>query len=129
MDSPQLSQASKQKCSEPNQRQIIYYCQVVAIYIIVVACIVNLSLGGDKDTVWASMLSASIGYLLPSPKFKRIKNDAFLHDDAQQQLSSILPRQHDDGLYDQTSVDGGTDGRMARGHLGNNASKKLEYPS
>ena len=68
MDSLQLSQASttSQKCSEPSQRQIIYYCQVVAIYIIVIVCIMNLSLGGDKDTVWVSMISASLGYLLPS---------------------------------------------------------------
>ena len=106
MESPQLSQASNQKCSKATQRQIIYYCQVVAIYIIVVACVVNLSLGGGQDTVWASMLSASIGYLLPAPKFKKSKNDAFLPDATQQQLAAVLPRQHDDGLYDKASVTG-----------------------
>ena len=50
---------------------------MVAIYIIVVACVVNLSLGGGQDTVWASMLSASIGYLLPAPKFKKAKMTHF----------------------------------------------------
>ena len=110
MESPQLSQASNQKCSKVTQRQIIYYCQVVAIYIIVVACVVNLSLGGGQDTVWASMLSASIGYLLPAPKFKKSKNDSFLPDATQQQLTAILPRQHDDGLYDKASVTGGANG-------------------
>src|SRR5271163_922153 len=111
MDSPQLSQTSSasKKCSEPSQRQIIYYCQVVAIYIIVIACVVNLSLGGDKDTVWASMLSASIGYLLLSPKLKRSKNDALLPNAAQQQLASILPQQHDDRLYNEAGLDSGID--------------------
>ena len=108
MESPQLNQASNQKCSKANRKQIIYYCQVVAIYIIVVACVVNLSLGGGQDTVWASMLSASIGYLLPAPKFKKSKNDPFLPDVTQQQLTAVLPRQHDDGLYDKASVTGGT---------------------
>ena len=110
MESPQLNQASNQKCSKANQKQIIYYCQVVAIYIIFVACVVNLSLGGGQDTVWASMLSASIGYLLPAPKFEKSKNDAFLPDVTQQQLTAVLPRQHDDGLYDKASVTGGTNG-------------------
>src|SRR5271163_2455129 len=111
MDSPQLSQVSdaSRKCTEPSQRQIIYYCQVVAIYIIVIARLVNLSVGGNKDTVWASMLSASIGYLLPSPKFKRSKNDAFLPNPAKQQLAPILPQEHDDRLYDETVVDSGID--------------------
>src|SRR5271163_2162518 len=110
MDSPQLSQASttSQKCCEPSQRQI-YYCQVVAIYIIVIACIVNLSLGGDKDTVWASVLSASLGYLLPSPKLKRSKNDTLLPNAAQQQLAPILPQQHDDRLYNEVGIDSGID--------------------
>ena len=110
MESPQLSQVSNQKCSKATQKQIIYYCQVIAIYIIVVACIVNLSLGGGQDTVWASMLRASIGYLLPAPKFKKNKNDSFLPDVTQQQLTEILPRQHDDGLYDKAIVPGGADG-------------------
>src|SRR5271163_799652 len=111
MDSPQLSHASttSQKCSQPSQRQVIYYCQVVAIYVIVIACIVNLSLGGDKDTVWASMLSSSLGYLLPSPKLKRSKHDALLPNAAQQQLAPILPEQHDDRLYNEAGIDSGID--------------------
>src|SRR5271163_4099841 len=111
MDSPQLSQVSdaSRKCTEPWQRQIIYYCQVVAIYIIVIACLVNLSVAGDKDTVWASLLSASTGYLLPSPKFKRSKTDAFLPNPAKQQLSPVLPQQHNDRLYDEAFLDSGID--------------------
>ena len=56
------------------------------------------------------MLSASIGYLLPAPKFKKSKNDPFLPDVTQKQLTAVLPRQHDDGLYDKASVTGGANG-------------------
>jgi hypothetical protein len=108
MDSPAISQKSgEEKCSTPSQKQVIYYCQVIAIYIIVVACLINLSIGSDKDTVWASMLSACIGYLLPSPKFKQQKNDALLPDTAKQQLSPILPRQHLNGIYNETGINSG----------------------
>lgn len=110
MDSPAISRdVDNPRCNPPSQKQVIYYCQVIAIYIIVIACLVNLSVGSNNDTVWASMLSASIGYLLPSPKFKKSKDDAFLPDAAKQQLASILPQQHHDRVYDETGVDGGID--------------------
>ena len=110
MDSSTISQEDDtQNCSRPPQKQVIYYCKVVAIYLIVIACLVNLSLGTNNDTVWASMLIASIGYLLPSPKFRKNKHDAFLLDAAKQQLAPILPKQHHDGLYDKTGVDSGID--------------------
>lgn len=59
---------------------MIYYCQIVAIYIIVITCLLNLSLFNDKDCVWSTLLSASIGYLLPPPKLKKSKNDSLLSD-------------------------------------------------
>ena len=110
MDSPAISQDSGNgECSRPSQKQVIYYCQVIAIYIIAIACLVNLSVGSDKDAVWASMLSASIGYLLPSPKLKQNKNDTLLPNAAKQQLAPILPQQHAYGNYDETGVDSGID--------------------
>jgi hypothetical protein len=89
MDRPSISQSSASEerwgtaCGKLPKREIIYFCQVVAIYIIIIACIVNLSLGSDKDSLWASMLSGCIGYLLPSPKIQKNKNDALLHDPAE----------------------------------------------
>ena len=70
-------------CGKLPKSEIIYFCQVIAIYIIIVACIVNLSIGGDKDSLWASMLSGSLGYMLPAPKIQKNKNDALLHDSTQ----------------------------------------------
>lgn len=88
MNSPSESQSSgdaewESACGKLPKREIIYFCQVVAIYIIIIACIVNLSLGTDKDSLWASMLSGCIGYLLPSPKIRKHKNEPLLHDSAE----------------------------------------------
>ena len=64
-------------CSESNNRSIqvakefIGICQICAIFTVIIACVVNLSLHDDKAILWSSMLSGALGYLLPSPKLKR----------------------------------------------------------
>lgn len=63
-------------CGKLPKQEIVYFCQVFAIYMIIIACITNLTLGSDKDTLWSSLLSASVGFLLPSPKLP--KNVQFL---------------------------------------------------
>ena len=78
MDSPNLSQVSNRRWNELTHKHIIYYCQIVAVYIIALTCLLNLSLFNDKDCVWSTLLSASIGYLLPPPKLRRVKNESFL---------------------------------------------------
>ncbi len=51
--------------------EIVYFTQVGLIYIVVLAAIVNLSLGTDHQTLWIALLSANTGILLPSPRLKR----------------------------------------------------------
>ena len=62
----------------PNQ-EIIFFSQVVLIYIVVIACVINLSFTDNNVCLWSSLLSGSVGYLLPSPKAKR-KNESVLPD-------------------------------------------------
>ena len=81
------------------KEEVTYFTQVTAIYIIIITCLVNLSLGNGIDTVWASLLSGSIGYLLPAPNIRK-KNVAFLPDAPEQQLDEILSQQHADELRD-----------------------------
>ena len=66
------------RLSDITHKHIIYYSQVVAIYIIVLTCLLNLSISNDKDCVWTTLLSACIGYLLPPPKLRKTKNDTLL---------------------------------------------------
>ena len=54
-----------------------FYVQAILIYIICVTCIVNLSLGSEHSDVFISLLSGSLGVLLPSPRILRPKKSAF----------------------------------------------------
>ena len=67
------------------KEEIIYFTQVILIYAIVISCVVNLSFGSTRhDVLWSSLLSGSLGYLLPSPKLESKKvvteNESILHN-------------------------------------------------
>ena len=54
--------------------EIVYFCQVLIIFIVVCTSIVNLTLYKDDEAsgkLWTALLSSSIGYLLPNPSMKR----------------------------------------------------------
>lgn len=53
--------------------EVVYFSQVTALYILIISCLINLSFRNDKNELWCSLLSASIGYLLPNPSIKRDK--------------------------------------------------------
>ena len=47
--------------------------QMVVLFIIILAAILNLSFNREADkTVWATLLSACMGYMLPGPNFKNL---------------------------------------------------------
>jgi len=46
---------------------IVYICQIVIVYAIIITSIVNLSLNNGNPELWISLLSSAIGYALPSP--------------------------------------------------------------
>ncbi len=51
--------------------EIVYFCQMIIVYIIIITSIVNLSLQNGSTELWISLLSSCIGYALPSPKLKK----------------------------------------------------------
>lgn len=53
------------------QTQIIFLLQVALIYIIVIASVVNLSVGTPDRELWIALLGSCLGYLLPSPTISR----------------------------------------------------------
>lgn len=58
-----------------NQSQVVYFSQIIILYIIILTCIVNLSLKNGDSNLWTALLSSSIGLILPSPKIKNKKTD------------------------------------------------------
>ena len=53
------------------KEEITFFAQVVLIYIVCIACIINLSIGNGNSNLWTSLLSGSLGYILPSPKLSK----------------------------------------------------------
>lgn len=53
--------------------EIVYFCQMIVVFSIIITAIVNLSLDNGKSELWIALLSSSIGYSLPSPTMKGIK--------------------------------------------------------
>jgi hypothetical protein len=58
------------------RREVLFIAQIGIIFIIVLACILNLSLfpHDDFSSVWIALLSSSLGYLLPNPNPESIKS-------------------------------------------------------
>jgi hypothetical protein len=52
--------------------EIVFFIQIILIYIVVITSIVNLTLNVNKDEgkLWTALLSSSLGYLLPNPSLK-----------------------------------------------------------
>jgi len=51
--------------------EIVFFAQVILIYMVVITCIVNLSLGHSDSNLWTALLAANIGYILPNPTLKK----------------------------------------------------------
>ena len=52
--------------------EVRFFGQIIILYIVIIACLINLSVGkGKLDTLWISVLCSSLGTLLPSPRFSR----------------------------------------------------------
>ena len=52
--------------SDVPKEEIVFFTQVILIYVIAITSIVNLTMDAKNDTLWTSLLSASLGYMLPA---------------------------------------------------------------
>ena len=92
------------------QAEVVFFTQVVLIYLVIVTCIINLSRGQGDSNLWTCLLSSSLGYLLPNPTPKRNVIDPPASPPSQdepdaphppeQQLDEVLPGQHPGQLQD-----------------------------
>ena len=51
--------------------EIVYFSQMIIVYIIIITSIINLSLQNGSTELWISLLSSCIAYALPNPKLKK----------------------------------------------------------
>ena len=54
------------------KNKIVYIVQVIAILIIIIFSLINLSwkLTPENEKLWVSLLASCLGYLLPNPRLK-----------------------------------------------------------
>ena len=56
--------------TECPKEEIVFLCQVIILYTVIVVSIYNLTVAHDDSTLWTALLSSSLGYLLPNPSLK-----------------------------------------------------------
>ena len=53
---------------------VVFITQMIVVLTVVIAAIVNLSLSGaENKEMWISLLSSSVGFVLPQPKLRKLK--------------------------------------------------------
>ena len=61
--------------TECPKEEIVFMCQVIVLYTVIVDSIFNLTIGHGDSTLWTGLLSSSLGYLLPNLSLKREDGD------------------------------------------------------
>lgn len=64
---------SKKWCcfgTEVPKNEIVYFCQIIVIFTIIVTSLYQLAVGSRNNELWISLLSSSLGYILPNPTIK-----------------------------------------------------------
>ena len=51
--------------------EIVYFCQILIIYVIILTSLINLSLKNGPINLWIALLGSCLGYLLPHPAMDR----------------------------------------------------------
>jgi len=51
--------------------EIVFFCQMIILFTVILTCIINLSLGRESE-MWLILLSTSLGAVLPNPDLKRV---------------------------------------------------------
>lgn len=54
--------------------EIVFFCQVLIIYTVIVTSIYNLTTNHEDGHLWTALLSSSVGILVPNPTIKTKKN-------------------------------------------------------
>ena len=72
------------------KEEIIYFCQVLMVYIVMIISIVNLCISDTDTWLWSSLVSGSVWCLLPSPWIRSKKENGVISYD------SAIEQQHAD---------------------------------
>lgn len=60
------------------RREVVYFSQIIIIYVVILTCLVNLSVGVGESNLWTALLGSCLGYIMPHPSMSR-KDGPLLH--------------------------------------------------
>ena len=78
-DAEERTDAPSEKVSTPwhlfgtvcPKEELVFLCQVVVFYTVILISIYNLTTGHENPNLWTALLSSSLCYLLPNPTLRR----------------------------------------------------------
>jgi len=95
------------------KQEVVFICQIIASFTIVIVALLNLSLSDCDKALWSTLVGAGFGYLVPNPTLRHRRHrrrqqqqsldDESLYDDAaQQQLDELPSGQHGISIHNET---------------------------
>jgi len=99
--------------SKVPKQEVIFFCQLITSFTVVVAALLNLSLTDRDKALWSTLIGAVLGYLVPNPSIRRknnnsssSSNESFYDNSTEQQFNGISSTQYGVVLHDQNkSID------------------------
>ena len=91
-------------CNNASKNEIVFLCQLVAAFTILIAAVLNLSLSDRDKELWATLAGAAFTYLIPNPKtHHKHRNEPIYSDPTKQLQHELSPQQYSIELHDETS--------------------------
>ena len=88
-------------CGEVVPRdEVVFFAQTIILYVVIVVCLVNVSIGSENQSVFIGLLSSSLGYMLPNPTLgkKDIYQDLLCgkkkQKDSEEECIEVLPTEN-----------------------------------
>ncbi len=63
------------ECSTPSANEVIYLSQIIAILVVMITSLYNLSMKNGDESLWTALLTSCLGYMLPNPKIKTSRSN------------------------------------------------------
>ena len=61
--------------SKVPRKEVVFFCQMLVLYTVIITCIINLSVGSGKQSeLWIILLSTCLGAALPNPRMEDSKS-------------------------------------------------------
>ena len=71
LHSKDVSATPAEDSTEAQIEEIVFLCQVIVLYTVILISIYNLTTGHENSHLWTALLISSLGFLLPNPTLKR----------------------------------------------------------